>query len=202
MDRKILILLLPILVFSLVSCSLLGNKTEILEDDISQKESDEELDISIHDGAAIEESEDNFVIKQSLTPMDAYNIYMEKFPKTKVYKIELDRENNKYVYEIEGFDDKKEYELKIDPSSGSIIKEEIKAVNSKRNELAKENIEKIEGFLDKVLTEIGEGAVLSEWTLKMKNNIPELEVEVDRQGRKGIEYTYNIETEELLKVDD
>jgi hypothetical protein len=40
-----------------------------------------------------------------------------------------------------------------------------------------------------------------EWTLKMKNGIPEIEIEMVNKGMK-IEQVYNIETEELLKIKD
>lgn len=194
-NRWLLLILLPLLMLVLVSCGV----------------NDSARDVENADSENIAENgrEVPPEISEKITPMDVYDMYMEKFPNTEVYKVELERDDGKYVYEIKGFDSEKEYKLKFYPKTGQLRssetvrkKTEEGKIRDVRFALAKSNIEKIEGFVDKVMGEFGEGATLSEWTLKMKNNRPEIEVEVDRAGQKDIEHTYNIETGELLEVDD
>ncbi|HZK18954.1 MAG TPA: PepSY domain-containing protein [Clostridia bacterium] len=194
-NRWLLLILLPLLMLVLVSCGV----------------NDSARDVENADSENIAENgrEVPPEISEKITPMDVYDMYMEKFPNTEVYKVELERDDGKYVYEIKGFDSEKEYKLKFYPKTGQLRssetvrkKTEEGKIRDVRFALAKSNIEKIEGFVDKVMGEFGEGTTLSEWTLKMKNNRPEIEIEVDRVGQKDIEHTYNIETGELLEVDD
>ena len=87
--------------------------------------------------------------------------------------------------------------------TGVILDEKTKlsSENQKKSELALSNIEKIDKLGWNAISDVGEGTTLMEWTLKMKNGIPEIEIEMVNKGMK-IEQVYNIETEELLKIKD
>ncbi len=211
MNKKVLIILLSFAVFAATSCGGKENKAKDEEKNISIKEELQEIDSKIDepiDTSAIEnlsEAEKTAIeestIRQTITPVDVLNTYKKKFPNTKVYKIEYEKEKGKLIYEIEGFNNNKEYELKIDQDTGKIIEEKTKISNDNQNkeELAPVNIEKIEKFVKKTIEDMGDGTSLLEWTLKMKNGIPEIEIEINNKGKK-IEQVYNIETEELLKI--
>src|SRR5699024_735776 len=56
----------------------------------------------------------------NLSQSDAINKFNEKYGSKSIKGIEL--KNNKYIYEVEGFDSEKEYKVKIDASSGNILK--------------------------------------------------------------------------------
>ena len=212
MNKKVLIILLSFtVVFTLTSCA--GKENNTKEKNISIKEELQEIDNTISepiDASTVEnlsEAEKTAIektaLKQTVTPVDAFKTYMKKFPNTKVYKIEFEKEKGKFIYEIEGFNENKEYEIKIDIKTGEIIEEKSKISNDnqKKSELALANVEKIDKFVGKAVTDVGEGTILKEWTLKMKNGIPEIEIEMVNKGMK-IEQVYNIETEELLKIKD
>ncbi|MGL4737190.1 MAG: PepSY domain-containing protein [Cellulosilyticaceae bacterium] len=56
-----------------------------------------------------------------LTKDQVISIIQKKFKKVTVIKIELDKEDGKYVYEVEGTDGKFEYEFEIDAKTGKIL---------------------------------------------------------------------------------
>ena len=135
--------------------------------------------------------------------MVAFDIYMSKYPTTKVRKIELDSDRGVYAYKVKGYENGIEYELKLDPVSGDIIKEEVEKENNldKDGEIKRANVEKVEGFVNKLLEESGENSKLDEWTLKAKDGRLMLEIEVDLPNDNDIKHTYDLETGELVEVD-
>lgn len=135
-----------------------------------------------------------------LTFVDAYNIYMEKYPDTKVKQVDLDQDYGNYVYEVEGYDGTKEYELKINPVTGDIIKEEIDSDDDKHYELTIADIEKVDGIIEKALKEAGEGFIIQDATVKNKKGSVEVEIELDKEGFGDVEYTYNIDGT-LIEID-
>lgn len=57
---------------------------------------------------------------------DAVDKFKETFPSegVEVSSVELDEDDDNYVYDIQGFDENKEYEAKIDAESGEILAQE------------------------------------------------------------------------------
>lgn len=167
---------------------------EATEEDSVKNQTDEKLSNDV--------LENNYEIK--IRPEEVFDIYMEKHPDTKVRKIQLDEDNNKYIYKIKGYAGSDEYEVKIDSSNGDIIKEETDREDDldENGEITKENVKKIEELVNKVLSDAGENSRLDEWTLKAKKGRAELEIEVDREGADDFEHTYDVETGELLEMDD
>lgn len=159
-----------------------------------EEQADENKDISSDSSAY------NFKVK----PEEAFDNYMDKYPDTKVRKIEVDEDNGKYVYKVEGFDDSSEYELKMDTENGNAIKEDKDSLDKDENytELSRADAKKIQDIVNKAMNEAGDNAKLSEWTLDTENGKPMLEVEIDREGQDDIEHTYNVETGELVEEDD
>ena len=135
----------------------------------------------------------------SITVAEAYNIFIEEKPNSDLEKIELDYDNDVYYYKIEGHDGDKRHEMKVDAHTGEITKLESK--NKDRNEiLDAKYLEKIDELVRKSIEDSGEGFISMEWDLDEDDGIAELEVEIERQGGE-IEYTYNLETGELLEKD-
>ncbi len=128
----------------------------------------------------------------TLTFSDAFNIYTKKFPNTKVKKVELDTDYGVYVYEAEGYDGVKKYEIKIHPISGEVLKEEIEDDNNHHGELTIDHTDKVEEIIKMALSKAGENALIKEVTLKDKKGKIEIEVEIDKDGSGDIEYTYDI----------
>ncbi|OLS02747.1 peptidase propeptide and YPEB domain protein [Tissierella creatinophila DSM 6911] len=143
-----------------------------------------------------------------IKPMEAFDKYMETYPDTMVSKLELDKEMGKYVYQVEGFDAEKEYELKMDPVNGDVLKEDTDSDviddgdDDKEEAITKANVEKIEALIDKALNEAGKDANIDQWTLEVKNGKAILEVEIDKEGLDNVEYKYDVETGELVETDE
>lgn len=136
-----------------------------------------------------------------ISPMDAFDIYVEKYPNTKVDKLELDKDYGYYIYEIEGFDKDYEYEIKINPVTGEIIKEEKEMDRDldQDGDLNMEDVEKVQGIVDRALKDAGEEAELKEWTLEADEGRIVVEVEIEKSSFKDIEYLYDIDGELLEK---
>lgn len=136
-----------------------------------------------------------------VTPVKVFKTYTGKFPGTKVKELELDFERGSYIYEIEGYDDTKEYELKIDTMNGIIVEEKQKQQDnkSKTGEITLEDVHKIPELVNKTLKDAGDEFKVDEWALKTKRNQTVFEIEVVNEQNHDIDYTYNVKTGEIMK---
>lgn len=135
----------------------------------------------------------------SITVKEAYNIFITEKPNTDLQKVELDYDNDVYYYKIEGHDGDKYHEMKIDAHTGEITKLESEN-DDKEETLDVKYLEKIDELVRKSIDDSGEGFISMEWDLDEDNGVAELEVEIEREGGE-VEYTYNLETGELLEKD-
>lgn len=135
-----------------------------------------------------------------ISPMDAFDIYIEKYPATKVKKVQLDKDFGYYVYKVEGFDKDYEYEIKINPVTGEIIRDEKEMDTDQDVEIAKDQLKKVTGIVDLALEDAGDGAIIEEWTLEVEDGKVVIEVEIERPGLDDIEYLYDLDGN-LLKKD-
>lgn len=69
-------------------------------------------------------------------------------------------------------------------------------------EITREQAWKGHGFNIKPLSEAEDGAIKREWTIDVDDGLVKLEVELDVDGFDDQERTYNIETGELLEIDN
>ena len=134
-----------------------------------------------------------------LSPSDAFDIYMERYPNSTVKEVELDKKSNSYIYKIKGYDDEKRYKAYIDPMDGTITKVKEKLSKGNYKEISGSSTQKIKELVDKSLQDAGEGSVLDEWSLELEDGMLELEVEVKLKNGDDIEYEYNLATGQLLK---
>lgn len=134
-----------------------------------------------------------------LSPSDAFDIYIKRYPNSTVRELELDKKSKSYVYKVKGYDDEKKYKAYIDPMDGTItkVKEELTKGNYK--EISQASTQKIKELVDKSLEDAGQASVLDEWSLELEDGMLELEVEVKLKNGDHIEYEYNLATGELLK---
>ena len=138
-----------------------------------------------------------------LTPGEAFNIYVKKYPKVKVNKLALDLDLGSYVYEVEGYENTNKYELKIEPVEGKILREEKKKRddNDTEGEITIENVNKIQELIDKALKDSGNSYKVNEWELKFEKGKSIFDIEVVDVNDHDIEYKYNIDTMELIEKD-
>lgn len=136
-----------------------------------------------------------------LSQSEALNKFDKKYEGAKVNEIDLELENNKYVYVIEGFDKSKskEYELKIKASNGD-------EVSSKSDKLdLDEHLQKSLDFdsvisrdeASKVAEKEAKGTA-AEWKLKLDDDKPVWEVQVDN-GNKKTEVKIDAKNKKILE---
>lgn len=196
LNKKILLPFIILLIFTLTACTTNNIEKNPIPDSPTVGE-------KIPDKGNTDENLVQEGNETKITPIAAFNLYMDKYPTTKVRKIELDSDRGIYAYKVKGYENGIEYELKLDPTNGDILKEESEKENDleKDGEITRTNVDKTEEFVDKVLQEAGEGSILDGWTLKAKNGRPIVEIEVDLPNGKDLEHTYDIETGELIEAD-
>ena len=153
-----------------------------------------------------DEGQDDMVTYEEivLTPMEAYDLYVDLYPDLTITKLELDKYFGSYVYKLEGYKDNEETEIKIDPINGDVIDTDTEVDDDldKYGDITIANVEKIQVLLDKALVDAGPGSIVDEWTLEWDNGILKFEVDIDLPDSRDIDYTYNIETGELIEKDE
>ncbi len=141
----------------------------------------------------------------SIMPEEAFDIFAEEYPNVNIKEFKLDKELRKYVYKIEAYVDNDEYEVEIDPFTGDFldVKSE-KDLDDDREyeEITRENIEKVQALVDEALANSEADSLVKEWSVEVDDGIIKLEIEIDQEGFDDIEYTYNLETGQLLELDD
>lgn len=96
------------------------NNTEAAVTEEAEKTKDNVEDKIDDLKTGIEEKEFNISLD------DAVDKFKETFPSegVEVSSVELDEDDDNYVYDIQGFDENKEYEAKIDAESGEVLAQE------------------------------------------------------------------------------
>lgn len=134
-----------------------------------------------------------------ITPTEALEIYMEKYPDTIVKEVELELKSGQFVYEVEGYDDEQEYELKIDSANGNILELEIEFYKGTANRITKEATDKIEPLVEKALKEAGAGTALYEYELDIENRRFALEVKMTLANGQYVNYKYDLDTGDIIR---
>ena len=134
-----------------------------------------------------------------ITPTEALNIYMEKYPNTIVKEVELELKSGQFVYEIEGYDDDQEYELKIDSTNGNILEVEIEFYKGNQDRITREATDKIEPLVEKALKEAGEGTALYEYELDIENRRFVLEIKMTLADGQYVNHKYDLDTGDLIR---
>lgn len=132
-----------------------------------------------------------------LSPSEAFDIYIEKFPNTIVKEIEL--KLNQLVYEVEGYDEERKYELDIDAVTGHILEIEIKFFKGTYDQITREVTEKINPMVKQALKDAGEGSQLYEYELDIEDRRLELEVKITLANGQYANHKYDLDTGELIR---
>lgn len=133
---------------------------------------------------------------------ETFDIFMEKYPNARINEIELEFKDTTYEYEIEGYEGDTEYALKIDAFTKEIVKEEKSVESGEIDEIRKEDLDKIDYYVEEALKDASDGYWVKEWKLKVKSDYVKFEIELKNDNGDKIEYKYNYETGELLGKDD
>lgn len=218
MNKKILITTLGLgLALTLSAC---GQKTEKAEPANSEVKVEENVNKNANkntaDAETKEESanknmadaqtkEETAINKGAVANLDrgiAYDGFKKLHPDAKVESFQLEVENGKAYYKVDGYDAKNEYEITVDAVTGDIVKDEFEAedTSAKTADIQLEMIEAVDKFMDQALKDAGQGFEAGEYEVELDNGVYVVSVEVVN-GNKDITYEYEFETGKLIEKD-
>lgn len=135
----------------------------------------------------------------NLSQSDAINKFNEKYGSKSIKEIELKNKKNKYIYEVEGFDLEKEYKVKIDASSGKILKAKSENLDAADKEEALD----LNGLISRSeatkLAQTKASGKAVKWSLEMDDQQPVWEVEL-KDGNKETEVKIDAKSQKILKT--
>lgn len=149
--------------------------------------------------------EETAVNKGAVANLDrgiAFDGFKKLHPDAKVESFQLEVENGKAYYKVDGYDAKNEYEVTVDAVTGEIVKDEFEAedTSAKTADIQLEMIEAVDKFMDQALKDAGQGFEAGEYEVELDNGVYVVSVEVVN-GNKDITYEYEFETGKLLEKD-
>lgn len=225
MKKKWLLPLFLILILSLAACNDVetptddttemdpnvdekANESALEEDEDVDATEDQEADEKANESPLDEGDVNTDQMKYediTLSPQEAIDKFIESHADSKITEIKLDKNLNDYHYKIEGYDSDNDYEVKVNPVTGDIVSDDEDLIDldddDDKGEITKDHIAKIDSILDKAMNESGEGSNIKEWSLEYDDNKLIFEVEIEKNNN-DIEYTYDLESEELIEKDD
>ena len=197
--KKTILILALVLSLALVGCQGTNAPATMDETDQSkmQNVASEANDAKTDSNAATENA-------ITLSAEDAVKIFNDKYANVNIDEISFEKDNGVYAYEINGFDDANGYELEVNASDGSIIKEKSEKdrnLDDKAIDLAL--LESVDELIESVKTDAGEGFYLDSYCIDVEDSssITKIDIEVKNANGKDIEYEYNLDTKELIKKD-
>ena len=218
MNKKILITTLGLgLALTLSAC---GQKTEKAEPANSEVKVEENVNKNANKNTAdaetkeesanknmadAETKEERAINKGAVANLDrgiAYDGFKKLHPDAKVESFQLEVENGKAYYKVDGYDAKNEYEITVDAVTGDIVKDEFEAedTSAKTADIQLEMIEAVDKFMDQALKDAGQGYEAGEYEVELDNGVYVVSVEVVN-GNKDISYKYEFETGKLIEKD-
>lgn len=138
----------------------------------------------------------------NLDPGIAFDGFKKLHADAKVESLQLDIENGKAYYKVNGYDAENEYEVTVDAVTGDIVKDEFEAENTsnKTADVKLEMVEAVDKYMAEALKDAGQGFEAGEYEVEFDNGKYEVSVEVVN-GNKDITYTYDYETGKLIEKD-
>lgn len=132
----------------------------------------------------------------------AFDGFKKLHADAKVESFQLEVENGKAYYKVNGYDAEKEYEVTVDAVTGDIVKDEFEAENTsaKTADVQLEMIEAVDKYMDEALKDAGQGFEAGEYEVEFEDGKYVVTVEVVN-GTKDISYTYDYETGKLIEKD-
>lgn len=134
-------------------------------------------------------------------------MYQKEYPDTDITSIELENENNSFIYKVEGVDDQNEYKVKIDGKKKEVTKSKQEKLDRDEKDGKKREAEKLnlEGVIsiDKATEiaekEAGTGQAV-EWDLDRELNVTYWEVKV-KDGHKKVQVKLDSKTGDVLQTE-
>lgn len=170
--------------------------TETDNGDTADNQTDEDVEETAEEEASTEEDtveedttdeDSNMTDSQGLEGMsfavsldDAIELFYETFGSEdiNIEEIQFERDDNRFVYEFEGWDESNEYELDIDAETGDIIKQEQDDNDDTEDILDLDGIISPEEAMNIALEAAGSGYV-EEWKLEVEDGRTVYEIDIE-----------------------
>lgn len=152
----------------------------------------------------VESQAENQADDDMISLADAIKVFTDKYPGASIEEISFEREAKSTQYEIEGFDETHEYDIKISAKDGSIVKEEAEKDRTSENKAIDLSLlSKVEDLIENAIQDAGQEYSLDSYSVDFEESgsYNQLDIEVKTKDGKDIEYEYNLETSELVKKD-
>ena len=132
----------------------------------------------------------------------AFDGFKKLHADAKVESFQLEVENGKAYYKVDGYDAEKEYEVTVDAVTGEIVKDEFEAENTsaKTADIQLNMIEAVDKYMDEALKDAGQGFEAGEYEVEFDDGKYVVKVEVVN-GNKDITYKYDFESGKLIEKD-
>ncbi len=205
MNKKLLVMILGI-TLSLSACigkdqvvQKKDNNTDVkVEEQKAQDSQKQTTTTTITDENAVESTD----VNSGMIKEEAYDNFLKKYPNAKVDSLSFKIENGTPVFEVEGYDDMNEYELKYNASNKKEIREkQDKSNNNKNIFISREQLQKVDIFVDRAKKDFGKNIKTYEYTFDFDDDRLVVNVEIKDNSNKEIEYKYDFESEKLIEKD-
>ncbi|WP_277217828.1 PepSY domain-containing protein [Peptoniphilus vaginalis] len=132
----------------------------------------------------------------------AFDGFKKIHPDAKVESFQLEVEDGKAYYKVEGYDAKNEYEITVDAMTGEIVKNEAKAekTSDKTADVQLAMLESVDKFMEEALKDAGQGYEAGEYGVELDGGKYVANVEVVK-GKKDITYKYDLKSGKLIEKD-
>ena len=124
---------------------------------------------------------------------------MELTEDASTYCEKLKEKGGKYLYEVEGFDDTKEYEVDIDAESGEVLNKKEENDSGSHEAINTDGIITPKEAMSIALKEADEGAFVTDWELEVENGRTAYEIELDYENQEDEDITIDAHTGDVLE---
>lgn len=164
-------------------------------DDTTDDTSDDAVDDASDDATGSTDSRGLEGMTFEVSLEDAISMFYETFGNETINidEIQFDRDNGRFVYEFDGWDEEFEYELDIDAETGEIIKQEQDEDDDSDDSLDLDGIITPQEAMESALEAAGSGYV-EEWTLEVEGGRTIYDVDVE----EGNDQKVDAQTGEVL----
>lgn len=138
-----------------------------------------------------------------VTVNQAVDAFKKQWPEGKLKEVSFEKEGDRYVYELDGESDSKEYSLKLDATSGEILGQK----EENDQDMVGEELTLAGLKTEKEAFEAGKKAINEEvkgiesWSLEIENGKAIYQVEFDLGGQDR-EVNLDAKTLEVLEIDN
>lgn len=149
-------------------------------------------------------SDKNLTKDVNLTKEDAFKKFNDLHPNTNINEFSFSKDLDKKLakYEIEAYDQEREYEVEINATDSSIIRDKSKKEKTSSTAIILADVlGGIDDLVNKSIAQAGQDYLLKDYSLYFDDGISKFDVELENSQGKEAEFTYNLESGELLEKD-